>query len=87
VAPETLQVLQEMGVNIQGLHSKGLNRLNLEGFKTIINLTDYDLQRFIPENLKGRLIGRPVIDPYGLDLAAYRRCRQEIVLLLENLII
>ncbi len=85
VAEETLQVLLEMGVNTQGLHSKGLNRFNLESFQAIVNLTEYDLQRFIPENLRGRTIQKPVLDPYGLDMAAYRRAREEIILLIEEL--
>ena len=33
VAPETLAVLAEMGVNTRGLHSKGLNEINLREYR------------------------------------------------------
>jgi arsenate reductase len=85
VAAETLLVLEEMGVDTANLYSKGLKELDLQDFQAFVNLTEYDVKRHIPENLRGRVIQRPMFDPYGLDLAFYRRSRGEIILLLEEL--
>lgn len=85
VAEETVLVLEEMGVNPEGLYSKGLKEVDLAGFQAIVNLTEYNLKRYISDVLQGRLIHRPVPDPYGLDLEAYRRTREEIILLLNGL--
>ncbi|MBM4274809.1 MAG: low molecular weight phosphatase family protein [Deltaproteobacteria bacterium] len=85
VVEETVQVLEEMGVNPEGLYSKGLKEVDLAGFQAIVNLTEYNLKRYVPDALRGRLINRPVEDPYDLDLTAYRRAREEIILLLSEL--
>jgi len=83
VAPETLQVLSEMGVATAGLHSKGLEALDLACFPVIVNLTRRTLA-----DLSGvhgsRLLHRPVTDPYGCGLEVYRQTREEIARLLAR---
>ncbi|MBM4293706.1 MAG: low molecular weight phosphatase family protein [Deltaproteobacteria bacterium] len=87
VAEKTLEVLEELGINTRELHSKGLNHLKLHEFQAIVNLTEYDMKMYVPENLRGRIIQKPVLDPYGRNMEAYRRSREEIILLLETLVI
>jgi protein-tyrosine-phosphatase len=78
VAPETLQVLAEMGVDTQGLRSKGLEEIDFKECRFLVNLTSYSLKAILPESFGGQLISRVVIDPYGGGLELYRQSRDAI---------
>ena len=67
-----MQVLAEIGLATEGLHSKGLAEINLEECQVIVNLADRRLEPFLPPAFKGVLIHRPVLDPYGRQLAHAR---------------
>jgi arsenate reductase len=82
VAPETLQVLAELGVSPAGLYSKGLDALNLTDYRLIVNLTDHGVSPYLPSLCRDRLLHRPILDPYGGSLGGYRRARDAIQRLL-----
>jgi arsenate reductase (thioredoxin) len=71
VAPETLRVLLELGVNTVGLRSKGLNEFNLADYRVLVNLSARCLKGVIPGSAP--VIQRPVTDPFGGSLADYRQ--------------
>lgn len=76
VARETLEVLAEIGVPLAGLRSKGLEDLSFAQYHWAVNLTTYDLEHLLPATFPGRLLNRPVADPYGRSLEHYRRTRE-----------
>ena len=78
VAPETLKVLAEMGVNPAGLRSKGLEEFDLTEYRLLVNLSEHSLKGRIPPAYTGRVLHRPVLDPYGGSLEVYRRSRDAI---------
>jgi protein-tyrosine-phosphatase len=78
VAPETLEVLAEMGVSLAGLHSKGLSGINLREYRLLINLSDYSLRGCIPSEDAPKVLTRPAPDPFGGSLEVYRRSRDAI---------
>jgi arsenate reductase len=78
VARETLQVLQEWGVDIGGLRSKGLEEIDIRECRLLVNLTHYSLGAMIPAAAQGKLLNRAMPDPYGGSLERYRRTRDAI---------
>ena len=78
VAPETLQVLVEIGVSPAGLYSKGLNQIDLREYRLAINLSGRSLHGLIPANGAIELRNLPVPDPYGWGLEVYRESRDAI---------
>jgi len=78
VTPETLEVLAEAAIATTGLHSKGLEEIDLAACRLLVNLSHYSLSSLIPPHLHSRLIHRPVLDPYGGHLAVYRQARDAI---------
>jgi protein-tyrosine-phosphatase len=78
VAPETLQVLAEMGVNTQGLRSKGLQALDFAACRLLVNLSSHSLRASMPPAFQGKLLRRVMIDPYGGGLELYRESRDAI---------
>ncbi|MDI6852037.1 MAG: arsenate reductase ArsC [Deltaproteobacteria bacterium] len=78
VAPETLEVLAELGVSPAGLYSKGLDAVTLPDFRLIINLTEQAVSAYLPSPCRERLLHRPVPDPYRGSLDDYRRARDAI---------
>jgi len=75
---ETLRVLAEIGVNPAGLRSKGLEEFDFTEYRFLINLSDHSLQGRIPPDSAVRVLPRPVPDPFGCGLEAYRRSRDAI---------
>lgn len=84
IAPETMQVLEEMGVATAGLCSKGLEDIELRDCRRIVNLSGYSLESVIPGPLTGRLVHWAVQDPYGCGLPVYRQARDLIRRLLAQ---
>jgi protein-tyrosine-phosphatase len=78
VAPETLEVLAEMGVNLAGLRSRGLEEFDLTEYRLLVNLSEHSLKGRIPPAYNDRVLHRPVLDPYGGSLEVYRRTRDAI---------
>jgi protein-tyrosine-phosphatase len=78
VAPETLEVLAEMGVNPAGLRSKGLKEFDLGEYHLLVNLSEHSLKGRIPPSFSGRVLHRPVLDPYGGSFEDYRQSRDAI---------
>ncbi len=78
VAPETLQVLAEAGIPTSGLRSKGLEEIELESCRLLINLSRHSLAGRIPAHLRDRVRERPVVDPFGRGLEVYRQAREAI---------
>jgi arsenate reductase len=84
VARETLEVLAELGVATAGLRSKGLEEIDFPKYHLVVNLTEYPLQNLLPPTFPGRLLNRPVFDPYGGSLEGYRRTRDALELLITK---
>ncbi|MBW1991933.1 MAG: hypothetical protein JRI59_07445, partial [Deltaproteobacteria bacterium] len=78
VVPETLQVLEERGLPLDGLHSKGLEEVDASGFRLIVNLTARPVDFYLPADCRARVMNRPVPDPYGGGLDLYRQTRDAI---------
>jgi arsenate reductase len=77
VAQPTLEVLAESGVAGDGLASKPLRMIDLTAIDLVVNLAG----RPIEKHLDGRAFpveDWDVGDPFGSDLAVYRRIRDEI---------
>ena len=86
VPRETLQVLAEIGVSTQGLHSKGLEEIDFKECRLLVNLTEYSLTALVPEAHWAKLLDRPLPDPYGGGLDLYRETREAVRrLLVEEL--
>ncbi len=84
VAPETLTVLAELGVDTAGLRSKGLDEFDLAEFRILVNLSGHSLERRLSPADFGRVIPRPVLDPFGGSLERYRRSREAIDALIRR---
>jgi protein-tyrosine-phosphatase len=61
-----------------GLYSKGLNAIDLREYRLVINLSEHSLAGRIPTAHTGRVLHRPVLDPYGGSLSVYRQSRDAI---------
>jgi len=78
ITEETLRVLAESGIATNGLRSKGLTDLDLSEFHLLVNLTHHSLEAEVPRIFQGKVIHRPVIDPFGKALLVYREARDNI---------
>lgn len=74
VAPETLAVLQEIGIRAEGHYSKGIaDALEFFEPEMVVNMSGEDLSGWFATK---DVVDWKVDDPYGSDLEVYRRiCR------------
>ncbi len=76
---ETLEVLKEEGVSIEGLRSKRMGELDLDPVDLVVNLSGHELKGVLPPQLKEkRVINWYVRDPYGESLDSFRQTRDAI---------
>jgi len=78
VSEGTIEVLKELGIPVDGCYSKGIREVDLDRFHSIINLSEYPLEAFIPVRYRPKIINWYVHDPYGQSLDSYRTCRDAI---------
>jgi protein-tyrosine-phosphatase len=80
----TLEVLQEVGISINGQTSKPLRPEDLDDADIVINMTGRSGASVFKEPI-GQLEDWDVGDPYGMNLAVYRAIRDEIEARVEDL--
>jgi protein-tyrosine-phosphatase len=77
VAPPTLRVLEERGMNVAGLSSKPITRETRNNAEIIINMTGSPAKRVLPAE-ESKTEDWLVTDPYGERVEAYRDTYDEI---------
>lgn len=75
IVDTTRRVLLERGVDVDGQYSKGLREVSPESSDLVVNMTGIPGASLFP---RARVVDWEVEDPYGEDLAVYRRIRDEI---------
>lgn len=78
VAPATVAVMAEAGVDISGQRSKSVDEFVGEEFDYVITLCDNARENRAYFPRAARRLHWPIDDPYGLDPDAYRRARDEV---------
>lgn len=78
IPDETKHVLEEIGVSTDGLYSKGLREIDINGFHLILDLVLYPLEGMIPPKFGGKMISWHVRDPYMEGLDSFRQTRNDI---------
>ena len=84
VASETLEALDELGVPVDGLRSKGFAEIDLDRFDIVVNLTSTPLSGYLPRSTAGKIVDFPVEDPFGEGIGVYRRSRDVIAKLVRE---
>lgn len=74
----TLHVLDEIGISADGLYSKGLSEVDIDGFHLILDLVLYPLEDMIPPSFTGKVISWHVRDPFQEGLDSFRQTRDII---------
>jgi len=78
IQPLAIEVMREVGVDISGQYAKSVDVFLGEEFDFIITLCD-NARETCPYFPGGaRCLHWSIPDPYGLDITAYRRARDEI---------
>ncbi len=76
IVDTTRRILLERGLNVDGQYSKGLRETPLDGVTLVVNMSGIPGQALFGPPM--RVIDWEVDDPYGEDLATYRRICEQI---------
>ncbi len=86
VSDRTKAVLEEMGYDTTGLASTGLDAVPLAGVDVVVSLVGPEGLRLLPPNLACDRVVWSISDPYGEDLAVYRRVARGLELRVRRLL-
>ncbi len=75
---EAAAVMRERGLDISAHRSRRVRSLDLSSFEMVVALTPSIAARLPPVQPPTRVVVWDVDDPYGGDLAVYRRCASVI---------
>ena len=79
IDPRTLDALQHLGVDTQGLRSKSIDEFRFDEFEYIITLCDKSAQECEPIDFSGEKLAWNFEDPVTSDKPdAFRHCLHEI---------
>ncbi|MBR5773656.1 MAG: low molecular weight phosphatase family protein [Clostridia bacterium] len=76
----SIEAMSEIGIDISAHRSKTVTRDLLSSTELIVCLSrgHYDVLRNFVDESRLRILGKGISDPYGMNLAAYIRTRDEI---------
>lgn len=86
VSEEAAQVMEERGIDIGGQHSKGLADVALEEMDYIVNISGYSNEKAFPAALGATFVEWEVPDPLGGSMDRFRRTRDAIERLVDELL-
>lgn len=102
-APESLELLRELGLDLSGHRSRGLRESDLRTSDYIVVMTDRhleELERRFPDHIARTVLIRAfergpepegsaaeLEDPMGCPLAVFRECFRTIRLCVDNLVL
>ena len=77
ITPETIQVMAEKEVSLEGQESKGLEAIDWQQVDVLVNMTPLPGGSVVP-GFQGRRLHWNVPDPYLQPLRQYRRVRDQL---------
>jgi protein-tyrosine-phosphatase len=84
VQPETMEVMAEVGISIEGQNPKPIRDVDWKSADLVVNMSGTGILQMLPGYEGGNLVW-PVPDPMGNSLRKYRRVRDQIEALVDNL--
>jgi arsenate reductase len=71
VAHESVEAVEELGYNADGLESKGIDQIPIDQLDVVVSLIGEAGLRYLPHSLPARLVSWSIRDPYGDDEEVY----------------
>jgi protein-tyrosine-phosphatase len=84
VQPETIEVMAEVGISIEDQKAKPIRDVEWKSADLVINMSGTGILQLLPGYENGNLIW-PVEDPMGRSMRKYRRVRDQIGKLVDDL--
>lgn len=84
VQPETIESMAEVGISLEGQQPKPIRDVKWKSADLVINMSGAGILQMLPGYQGGNLIW-PVEDPMGRPIRKYRRIRDQIAKLVEDL--
>lgn len=86
VSREAIRVLQEVGIDISGQWSKGLDEVTFDDADVVISMAPEKAASLVPPDFHGLVEDWDVADPIGLPADAFRIIRFELAERIETLL-
>jgi len=86
VSEDAIMLMDELGFDISHQRSNGLDAVPLEEMDVVVSMAPRPARLMVPKGFKGRVIDWNVDDPISRGLGTFRRVRDEIRTLVEQLL-
>jgi arsenate reductase len=77
IAKDTLAVMSEKGISLDGQWSKGLRDVAVAEMDVVVEM-GFEIECPLPEGFKGQVVDWEIADPYGCGIASFRNVRDMI---------
>lgn len=85
VSPEAVAAMAEIGIDIRGQWSKGLDAVDAAAADVIISMSHVPARAMVPSGFQGRIEDWEVADPIGYPVEIFRFVRHDLQGRIEEL--
>ena len=85
VSEDAIEIMREVKIDISHLRSKGLDEVPVADMDIVVSMSPRPARKMVPGNFRGRTVDWRVEDPVGKSLTVFRRVRDELDVLVRQL--
>jgi arsenate reductase (thioredoxin) len=86
VSEDAIEILRELKIDISRARSKGLTEVPLADMDIVVSMAPRRAKELVPRTFRGRTLDWDVDDPVGRSLTTFRRVRDELNVLVKQLV-
>jgi len=86
VSEDAIEIMRELKIDISRAHSKSLLDVPVAEMDIVVSMSPRRASEIVPRGFRGRTIDWNVDDPVGRSLSTFRRVRDELNVLVKQLV-
>ncbi len=86
VSEDSIEIMRELKIDISKMTSDGLDAVPVEEMDIVVSMAPVRARDMVPRGFRGKTIDWKVEDPVGKSLAVFRRSRDQLNVLVQQLV-
>ena len=86
VSEDSIEIMRELKIDISQMTSDGLDAVPVAEMDVVVSMAPVRARDLVPRDFRGKTIDWKVEDPVGKSLAVFRRSRDQLHVLVQQLV-
>lgn len=86
VSEDSIEIMRELKIDISNTTSNGLDAVPIGEMDVVVSMAPRRARDLVPRGFRGQTIDWKVEDPVGMSLAVFRRSRDQLHVLVKQLV-